>query len=329
MHGAVSIENFNPAHDAAQNEGPKEGRMAGVTNLDIDLLRAFAMIAELGSFTRAAERLNRTQSTISLYVKRLESTLGQSLLRRNAHGVQLTSEGELLLTHAREMLRINDEVVARVREPEVSGVVRLGTPEDFATTHLPGVLAQFAQTYPRVRLEVTCDLTLNLLDRFRQGQFDAVLLKREPQGAAEGIRVWREPLVWAAADGSVVPKDGEVPLVVSPHPCVYRKRALKALEADGRRPRVIYTSTSLAGTQAAVRAGLGMTVLPKEMVPAGLQVLGEPEGLPELADTEIALCTAPGDLGHAPRRLAEYIVRALEAGGHGHGGFDIDRAAAA
>lgn len=303
--------------------------MAGLKNLDIDLLRSFAMIAELGSFTRAAERLHRTQSTISLHVKRLEETLGQSLLRRNAHGVQLTAEGELLLTHAREILRINDEVVARIEEPELAGVVRLGTPEDFATTHLPGVLAQFAQTHPGVSLEVTCDLTLNLLDRFRGGQFDVVLLKREPQGATPGIRVWREPLVWAAAGAGVVPQSGEVPLVVSPYPCVYRKRALKALEGQGRRPRVVYTSTSLAGTRAAVRAGLGMTVLPKEMVPGGLQVLGEPEGLPELRDTEIALCMAPGDMGKAARRLGEYIVRALEAGGPGHGAFDISGAAAA
>jgi DNA-binding transcriptional LysR family regulator len=297
--------------------------------LDMDLLRSFAMIADLGSFTRAAERLHRTQSTISLHVKRLEEQLGQTLLRRNAHGVQLTGEGELLLTHAKEMLRINDEVIARIREPEVAGVVRLGTPEDFATTHLPGVLSQFAQTYPGVSLEVTCDLTLNLLDRFRAGQFDVVLLKREPQGATPGIRVWREPLVWAAADGSLAPKNGEVPLVVSPHPCVYRKRAVTTLETEGRRARVVYTSTSLAGTQAAVRAGLGMTVLPKEMVPAGLQVLGEPEGLPELPDTEIALCTAPGDLSTAARRLAEYIVRALEMGGPGHGAFDVGGAAAA
>ena len=329
MHDASSIVLFNASYeDMTPNRNG--AAMAGLTNLDIDLLRAFVMIADMGSFTRAAERLNRTQSTISLHVKRLESALGQTLLRRNAHGVQLTGEGGLLLTHAREILRINDEVVARIREPEVAGVVRLGTPEDFATTHLPGVLAQFAHTYPRVRLEVTCDLTLNLLDRFRAGQFDVVLLKREPQGPAQGMRVWREPLVWAAADGSVVPPPAdEVPLVVSPHPCVYRKRALKALEGEGRRPRVVYTSTSLAGTQAAVRAGLGMTVLPKEMVPAGLQVLGEPEGLPELADTEIALCTASGELGPAPRRLAEYVVRALEAGGPGHGAFDATGAAAA
>jgi DNA-binding transcriptional LysR family regulator len=303
--------------------------MPKLTNLDIDLLRGFAMIAELGSFTKAAERLSRTQSTVSLQVKRLEESLGTTLLRRNAHGVRLTAEGELLLPHAREMLRINDEVVARVQEPEVAGVVRLGTPEDFATTHLPGVLAQFAHTYPGVRLEVTCDLTLNLLDRFHAGQFDVVLLKREPQGATPGIRVWREPLVWAAVDPGVLPREGELPLVVSPHPCVYRKRALKALTEAGRGARVIYTSTSLAGTQAAVRAGLGMTVLPKEMVPEGLQVLGEPEGLPELMDTEIALCTAPGDLGTAGARLAEYIVRALEAGGRAHGAFDIGASAAA
>jgi len=282
------------------------------TNLDIDLLRTFATIADAGTFTRAGERLHRTQSTISLQVKRLEDLLGRQLLERNARMVRLTPEGEVLLSYARQILRTNDEAVSRLREPELAGVVRLGTPEDFATTHLPDVLAAFAKSHPRVALEVTCDLTLNLLARFHEGEFHLVLVKREPQAAAGGVRVWREPLVWVGNDRSALGSGEPLPLVVSPQPCVYRKRAVAALEAVHRSWRVAYTSTSLAGSQAAVKAGLGVTVLPKDMVAAGLQVFGDSEGLPELEDTEIALHQAPGPVALPVERLAEHIVVSLE-----------------
>ncbi|NYZ17409.1 LysR family transcriptional regulator [Azospirillum sp. RWY-5-1] len=287
-------------------------------NLDIDLLRSFVTIADAGNFTRAAERLGRAQSTISLQMKRLEETLGRSLLERNAHGVRITGEGEALLGYARRILALNDEAVGRLTEPELEGMVRLGTPEDFATTHLPAVLSAFAHSHPRVALEVTTDLTLNLLERFQGGEFDLVLVKREPMGPMQGMRVWREPLVWAALDRpsswmAASPGDA-LPLVVSPHPCVYRKRALAALDSCGRRWRIAYTSTSLAGAQAAVRAGLGVTVLPRDMVPAGLVTLGGEDGLPVLDDTEIALIEAPGTRSVPARRLAGHIVSSLERG---------------
>ncbi len=279
--------------------------------LDIDLLRTFATIADCGNFTRAAERLGRTQSTISLQMKRLEEALGRQVLQRNAHKVAVTAEGETLLGYARQMLRLNDEALAQMVEPELEGAVRLGTPEDFATMHLPGVLAAFANSHPLVALEVTTDLTLNLLDRFHAGEFDLVLVKRERLGPVGGTRVWREPLVWAALDRFMGEK-ALLPLVVSPHPCVYRKRALSALDEAARRWRIAYTSTSLAGAQAAVRAGLGVTVLPRAMVPDGLVKLGPEDGMPALDDTEVALLHAPGTLSRPAARLADHIVASLE-----------------
>ncbi|MEL0212492.1 MAG: LysR substrate-binding domain-containing protein, partial [Novosphingobium sp.] len=165
-----------------------------------------------------------------------------------------------------------------------------------------------------VELEVTCDLTLNLLDRFHAGGFDLVLVKRQPaQDIQEGMRVWREPLVWVARDRQAAANFARVPLVVSPEPCVYRKRATEALEAMGRPWRVAYTSTSLAGSLSAVKAGLGITVLPLEMVPAALTAVGPDAGLPPLYDTEIALLEAPG-LSDTAHRLAQHIVAALERG---------------
>ncbi len=279
--------------------------------METALLRSFVAVADTGSLTRAAERLMIAQPTISLQIKRLEEALGHRLLDRSPRHLRLTAEGETLLSFARRILALSDEAVAQLTQPDVEGLVRLGTPEDFATTHLSGVLARFAQGHPRVALEVTTDLTLNLMERFQAGEFDVVLIKREPAGPIAGTRVWREALVWAAARDDVFEGKAALPLVVSPHPCVYRKRAMQALDRAGRAWRVAYTSTSLAGAQAAVRAGLGVTVLPKDMVPADFFIMDTAQGAPDLRDTEIALMTAE-PIAPPARRLAEHIVRSLE-----------------
>ena len=274
-------------------------------NLDIDLLRCFVTIADLGSFTRAGERLGRTQSAISLQLKRLEEQLGRTLFLRSPRSQ---------IGPARQILRLHDATVAEMFEPDITGSVRIGVPEDFATAHLPAVLAAFTGAHPLVELEVTCDLTLNLLERFHAGHFDLVLVKRQPtQERQDGVRVWREPLVWVARDRQSVADFARVPLVASPEPCVYRKRATQALDAIGRNWRIAYTSTSLAGSLSAVRAGLGITVLPLGMMPASLVAVGEDAGLPPLYDTENALIEAPGLSGTA-HRLAQHIIAALERG---------------
>jgi DNA-binding transcriptional LysR family regulator len=280
-----------------------------LTNLDLDLVRTFVTIASLGSFTRAASRLGRQQSTISLQIQRLEDLLGLKLLERGPRSVALTIEGDKFIQSARRLLDLNDEIIAHSHEPDMRGVVRLGTPEDFATRHLPDVLSRFAQAYPAVSLEVTCDLTLNLLKRFRTGHFDLALVKRERSLDVSGVRVWREPLVWTLADRDFWQASGPLPLVVSPAPCVYRQRAIEALNKAHLDWRIAYTCGSLAGSLAAVKAGLGVTVLPKGMVPAELRfVEGRP--LPKLKDTEIALLQAE-KLSAPALRLKEHIIRSL------------------
>lgn len=279
---------------------------------DLDLLRSFVTIVDAGGFTRAAERLGCTQSTISLQIKRLEDGLGRAVLARGQDGrrgtLVLTPDGEILLAHAREILRLCNDVRLRIMAPEIDGTVRLGTPEDFATWHLPDILARFARAYPLVRLEVNCDFTVNLLAGFASGSYDLVLVKREPE---PGRSVWREALVWVA--GTAFRPDesnGPLPLVLAPPPDLYRKRALAALDAAGLSWRVVYTSPSLAGLQAAVRAGLGVTVLPQDMVDADLRRLDD-LALPILPDTEIVLYRAPGQVSPAVDRLEEHIRQSL------------------
>lgn len=279
---------------------------------DLDLLRTFVAIVDNGSFTRAARRMELTQSTVSLQIKRLEEGLGQRLFDRDCRELQLTPEGEVLLTFARQMLKLGSEVLSRIVEPDVRGVVRLGTPEDFATVHLSDILARFARAHPQVALEVCCDFTVNLLDDFSKGRYDLMLFKREPQGSGGGTKVWRETLDWAASPRLLTDADDPVPLVLPPSPDVYRRRALSALDAIGRPWRVVYTSQSLAGLQAAVQAGLGVTVLPTEMIPAGLVSVDTRLRLPKLPDTEIVLYRAPGPLSPAAELLSSTIIAALE-----------------
>jgi DNA-binding transcriptional LysR family regulator len=284
-----------------------------LVNLDLDLLRAFVAVAEAQSFTRAGVRLGRTQSTISLQIKRLEESVNAELFSRDPRNVTLTGHGEALLVQARRLLRLNDEIIGEMFEHSLEGEVRFGAPEDFATTHLPGILGDYARAYPHVSLSVTCDLTLHLMDKMGQGELDLALIKREPMGADLGVPVWREELVWVGAGEDVLPASAPVPLVVAPTPCVYRKRATTTLDAAQRPWRVAYTSPSLAGQQAALRAGLGVTALPTEMVPEDLVRFGPDQGFPALADVEIALIRASKTLPVPAERLANFIFASLDA----------------
>lgn len=286
-----------------------------LVNLDLDLLRAFVAVAEAKSFTRAGARLGRTQSAISLQIKRLEEQLDAELITRDPRSVVLTVHGEALLASARRLLRLNDEIIGEMFEHALEGEVRFGAPEDFATTHLPGILGDYARAYPHVSLSVTCDLTLRLMDKLGQGELDLALIKREPLGTDQGVPVWREHLVWAAAGEDVLHEGAPVPLIVAPAPCVYRKRATAALDASGRPWRIAYTSPSLAGQHAALRAGLGVTALPAEMTPADLVTLGPANGFPPLADAEIALIRAGKTLSVPAERLANFILASLNSVG--------------
>jgi DNA-binding transcriptional LysR family regulator len=176
--------------------------------------------------------------------------------------------------------------------------------------HLPGILGAFARSHPRIKLAVTCDYTANLLDQMSRGMLDLALIKREPVGPELGVRVWSEPLVWVALDPSILAAS-PLPLIIAPAPDIYRKRALGALEAAGLAFRASFPSPSLAGQMAALRAGLGVGVLPAAMAPRDLTVLREP--LPSLSDSEIALVSTRA-MGGPAELLAQEVLRALERG---------------
>lgn len=267
-----------------------------MTDLDTGLLRAFVALAETLSFSRTAERIGRSQSAVSMQIRRLEEILGCPLFRRDKRNVEITAEGEALLGDARRILALSEAMVARMREPDVAGEVRFASPEDFATQYLPEILAAFAAKHPRVRLHVTCDLTLRLVEALGRGEQDLIVVKQDPADPYPASRpLWRERPVYVARERARPDRAGgeRVPLVVSPAPCVYRRRAVNALDEAGLPWDVAYTSPSFAGTVAAVRAGLGVTVLPRTMVPEGLAALDGALGWPALPEVEIALLAAP------------------------------------
>lgn len=278
--------------------------------LDTTALKSFIAIVEEGNFTNAADVVGRTQSALSLQIKKLEEGIGCILFERGSRKVKLTEQGEIFLSYAKRIIQLQWEAYSRVKEPDVEGEIRLGTPEDFATHYLPEVLATFRKHHPRVQLNVECDLTLNLLGGFKRGEFDMVLVKRDPQKVKGGMKVWREPLVWAAADHARI--EAPLSLVLSPQPCIYRARALAALDRAKKPWHITYTSPSLAGTIAAVKAGLGITVLPANMLPPGIHAIRTEIKLPELVDAEIALLKRE-NLPKAGSMLAEHIVHSLES----------------
>lgn len=285
---------------------------ADLPPFDFDLLRTFVAVVDSSGFTRAGERIGRTQAAVSLQMKKLEQGLGKPLFERTGRELLLTADGEVLLTYARQLLHLAEEARSRIMEPETEGMVRVGTPEDFATVYLPDVLARFGRAHPRIALDVNCTFSFELLEGFSKGQYDLVLIKREPLGPAGGVPVWRDVLVWVCGEPLLFDREHPVPLVLAPAPDVYRKRALAGLQAAKRSFRVVYTSLSSEGLQAAVRAGLGVTVMSKEMVPVGLKIIGAEHGLPQLPDSEIALYRAPGTLSRAAELLAEHIIHSLE-----------------
>ena len=281
--------------------------------LDIDLLRSFVSVVDAGGFTRAGERVHRTQSTVSQQIKRLEDTFGRPLLHRNGKRVALTEEGERLLSYARRILALAQEAHQVVAQSAGEGVVRLGLPEDFAASRLAQVLARFARSRRGARLDVRCDLSVRLRDDLDRGELDLILFKRDA-GERGGIACWPERLSWIASRRREFDvRRNPVPLVVFPQGCLYRNRAIHALEAAGRAWYIAYTSPNFYGIQAAVSVGLGISILPQAAILADHRVLGAKEGFARVPNTELALLAAP-DASPATRRLADILADFCTAG---------------
>jgi len=275
--------------------------------LDPDLLRSFVLIAEGGSFTRAAQVVGRTQSAVSMQIRRLEELLGQPLLLRGPRGVEPTPHGAWLLERARRLLAMHDEIVSTFRTPAMAGHLRLGTPDDYALRWLPTILARFSETHPAVEVEVICAPSNELGERLLRGDLDLTLISggNEPPGHV-GRTLWRGALVWVGSAQHATHARAPLPLALAQPRCVWRRAATAALDQAGISWRTAYTSTSQAGTLAPALAGLAVTVCMPGPLPPGLRVLGAADGLPSLPEFTIELLSGP------PFPLSEALARHIE-----------------
>lgn len=280
-------------------------------DLEIDLLRTFAIVAETGNFTTAGDVLGRTQSAVSQQIRRLEDIVGRQLLSRTSRSVALTPDGEVLLGHAHGILALNDEAMRRMKQPPLEGRLRLGVSEDFIPHQLPTLLARFRRVHPGVRLDLVTGLSTGLVAALSGGTLDLVIAKRDAQPQS-GRVIWREQLVWIAAEGVTPDPDGTLPLVVLPAPCSYRRVMLDVLKGAQRTWRVSCTAHSIMGLQAAVQGGLGLSILGRSF--AGWDISEAPAalGLPPLPDTEIAVFGEEGARVELADCVVEFLTDALQ-----------------
>jgi DNA-binding transcriptional LysR family regulator len=281
------------------------------TSLDLDQLRTFVAIAESGSFTRAGDIVFKTQSAVSMQMRRLEERIGKPIFARDGRNSRLTEEGERLLGYARRMVRLADETVAAFDDTELSGNIRLGTPDDYADRFLPEILARFSRSNPRVEVSVTCEPSTELIRQANAGDVDLAIVTNCGGGQVEVIR--REPLLWVVGAHHGTTDVDILPLALSKPPCMWRDEAIKALTGVGRKYRVQYQSANATALAAAVQAGLAITVLAESALRRGMRVLGEQDGLPRLPNCEIGIIRS-ARRAETPivRALAEHIVSSLD-----------------
>ncbi|HEX9536075.1 MAG TPA: LysR substrate-binding domain-containing protein [Stellaceae bacterium] len=273
---------------------------------DPTLLTSFVTVAQAGSFTEAGRRLGLRQSTVSQHVRRLEQVAARRLFVRDTHSVALTTDGEAMLGLAQGILDANERARRYFAGSELRGRVRFGASEDFVQSRLPEVLREFTRVHFAVDLELTVGLSGALLQALDAGELDLVLAKRRP-GEDRGRLVRREKLVWVGSNPGLAAPERPLPLILYPPPSISRAVALEALERAGRSWRIVCTSSSLSGLNAAALAGLGVTVQADGFAPAGLIPLPPSPALPELGHIEFVLA-GPGRVLRGP---AEALATAI------------------
>ncbi|MCJ2123089.1 LysR substrate-binding domain-containing protein [Methylobacterium sp. J-077] len=274
-------------------------------SLDIDLLRSFALVAETGALSRAAERVGRSQAALSMQMKRLEDIVGQPLLTRTGRGVVLTVHGERLLVHARRILAMHDDALAELSGGRLDGTLRFGCPDDYADAFLPALLRSFAQIHPAVVIEVVCAATPRLLRRFERGGLDLALISVPLDAEREILR--REALVWVGAKDGKTDRPDPLRLALGDPDTLDHRAALESLARAGRSYRIAYASGSLAGLLAVVRSGQATAVLTQAAVPGDLRILSRTSGLPPLPKIGLMVRLDERHASPLTRAFATYI----------------------
>lgn len=282
-----------------------------VSNLDMDCMRTLAAIADLGSFTKAADRVGRSLPAVSMQIDRLQRQVGAKLFRKQGRGKVLTEEGESLLGYARQILAANDAAVVHLAEQDrVEGPVRLGVVQDVAEHVLSAALTDFANAHPEVRLDVRVERSPELIEALERGDIDlAISFDVETKLVCRPLA--ETPMVWIGGRGARLGERETLPLVLFEEPCAFRAAALRSLQNAGRQWRIAVSCASLWGVRAAVAAGFGVTARTKQFFASSPHDLVEVEGLPPLPVSGFALYLPPGDPSPACALLADICSEQL------------------
>lgn len=283
-------------------------------DLQVDWLECFVAVVDAGSLSKAAPELHRSQSAVSMKLKKLEAAVGRKLLVRGPRQHQLTPDGQRLLGYARRMLDLHAEAQAAFHGEALTGRVRLGVPDDYAATYLTPVLKRFAPRHGNVEIELDCEQSTSLIPRVERGDLDLALISRDH--ARRGTLLFHEPMVWVGSPQFDAWRRDPLPVAVYENTSLARRSAIHSLGLQGRRYRVIYNSSSLAGQIAAVESGLAVAVLTRCSAPPHLEILGGPHGLGPLEPMEVAMYRSRASRGsRAVDSLYRLLVDTLRISG--------------
>ncbi len=279
--------------------------------LDIDQLQTFVAIADTGSFTKAADRVFKTQSAVSMQMRRLEERVGKALFVKDGRGNRLTVDGDKLLNFARRMIRLNNEAMASFDDNRLEGTLRIGTPDDYADRYMPEIIMRFAKTHPNVELFIVCEPSVDLAEKLARGDLDIALVTHNPRARASDV-VRTEPLCWVSSVNHPLPENTPVPLAVGRRDCQWRQAACAALDASGKDYTVLFTSWSSTVVAAAVLAGMAVSVLPESALRTGMKVLSVADGFPALAPVQIGIMKRPGLSPSLSNAITNHITACLD-----------------
>ena len=279
--------------------------------LDLDQLQTFISIADTGSFTRAAEEVHRTQSAVSMQMRRLEERIGKQLFEKDGRTNKLTEEGDKLLSYARRLIFLNRETLAAFDDQRLEGTIRIGTPDDYADRFLPEIMARFSRSNPRVELTVICEPTPGLVEHIKRGNLDlALVTHNDTRGQSEVVR--REPLLWVTSANHATHEQEILPMAFGRPNCIGRRAAVDVLDHQNRDYRVLFSSFSATVITAAVLSGLAVSVLPECALRPGMRVLGEADGFGTLPDCRIGIMRGQTSQPEIVAALARHIAESLD-----------------
>ena len=281
--------------------------------IPIEFLKSFLVLLENHSFSQTAEEVGRSQSAISLQIKRLEEVAGSPILTSSGKSLALTQQGEILYEYAKKIVRLNDECIGRLDGNQLAGTIRIGIPSDFAISFLPVVLGRFTETHPNIQLDVTCKLSADLTQAIERQECDIVLALDDGRPTRYLRFSWRDPVSWIGWKSHKVHRTSPLPLVLFPEPCQYRERIIRTLANSNIPYRILFTSPSMAGNHAAIQAGLGVTALSKNSIPPYFPELHKSRYLPTLDDVKIGIFWNERGATAATLELGNFLSRVLNS----------------